>query len=349
MVYNKAMKRILKLILFAMSILTTSSIPLVLLAKSDIMAKLFRMDNSQFFNLVLCVIPVVFSLVLVIFNYMLDFIKKQKEIKSSEKKEYDKIIERYNVVMLKTITNHSMLINELDKIFKGISFLKTNPIFLEIINIWEKETAYIIDLSNDSNFRTMLREKLSVFVTMYKKTSVFDHHLEYLNNLETIFSKYDIFTIEDRVFIFNLRNLVEFTDEEKAIIIIYTDFFNSGEVFNRLCRELTLAINDLHKPFESEIKIKEIDDKKLFDLLYHLFIRLFRYCEILLREIFFMELFKDMLRKKFGNFYNEQKRKHKKLDNFINPESLYQDELINKYIDKNSMYEYYKIKKEKDD
>jgi hypothetical protein len=340
--YNGIMK---KIILFVMSIFGISSIPLILFTKSDIIIKLLQIDSSQFFNLILTILPIVFSLILVAFNYMLDYIKKQKEIKAIEKDEINRIIYQYNVIMLKTSTNHILLKNELDKILKVIHYLKDNPIFLEIMNIWEKETGNTIDLSNDSNFRAIIRERLNDLIVVYRTNFIFDHHLEYLSNLDPIFSKYNIFTIEDRVFIYNLRNYIAFTEEEKNIINIYSDLFNNGGTFNRICNELILAINDLHGCFENEIRTRKIDDKKLHSLLYHLFTKLFHYSEILLREIYFMESFENIFFEKFNSFHNEKSKKNKNLNEYIKFEKLYQNKFIDKYINEKIMYEYYNISK----
>jgi hypothetical protein len=341
-VYNKIMK---KIIFFVMSIFGISSIPLVLFTKYDIIIKLLQIDSTQFFNLILTILPIVFSLILVIFNYMLDYIKKQKAIEITEKNEINRIIYQYNIIMLKTSTNHILLINELDKILKVIHFLKNNPIFLVIINVWEKETMNIIDLSNDSNFRTIIREKLNDLIVEYRTNSIFDHHLEYLSNLDPIFSKYNVFTIDDRVFIYNLRNYMDFTKKEKNIINIYSDLFNNGGIFNRTCDELILAINDLHECFENEIRNRKIDDRRFHSLLYHLFTKLFHYCEVLLREIYFMELFENIFSNKFNNFIDGKSKKNKNFNEYIKFEVLYSDEFIVKYINEKIMYEYYNILK----
>jgi hypothetical protein len=343
---NKVYIRIMKkIILFVMSIFGISFIPLILFIKSDIIIKLLQIDDSQFFNLILTILPIVFSLILVVFNYMLDYIKKQKEIEVTEKDKINRIIYQYNVIMLKTSTNHILLINELDKILKVIHYLKDNPIFLEIMNIWERETGNTIDLSSDNSFRAIIREKLNDLIIVYRTSFIFDHHLEYLSNLESIFSKYNIFTTKDRVFIYNLRNYMEFSKEEKNIINIYSGLFNNGGIFNRICNELILAINDLHESFENEIRTRKIDDKKLHGLLYHLFTKLFHYSEILLREIYFMELFENVFFKKFNSFHNEKSKKYKNINEYIKFEILYSNKFIDKYINEKIMYEYYKILK----
>jgi hypothetical protein len=239
--------------------------------------------------------------------------------------------------------------NEIEAIIKTFEGLKKNPILLRVINLWENETKKVIDLSNENRFREFIRVKLSDLIKIYKTDNIFDSDFEYLNNLNQIFCKYHIFTPDEKVFIYNLRNYISFSKKEKTIIQAYLDLFSFDDTFNRICEEFKMAIQNYHGCFEEELRSKKIDNGKLFNLLSGLINKIFYYTEILLREVLFMEQFMDIIVKKFDDYYESKHKVYKILDEHIKIEILSENVFVEKYVDQNAVYNYYSIPDDKNE
>jgi hypothetical protein len=282
----------------------------------------------------------------------MEYSKTQKELIVFDKENINNIVGKYNSIKLKSVTNYNMVMQEMELVLNHLYFLGNNSPFLgSIIEPWEKETKNIIDLSNDENFRSFMRGILNGFIMNYKANSNSDHILQFLKNMNTVFNKYDTFTIDDRVFIFNLRNYIEFTKEETNLIGIHLDLFNSGEAYKRVCYEYKVSIfagmfseENINEYFENEIRTKIIDERRLHDLIYNFFIKVFHYCEVLLRVIFFEECFESIISKRFKGFY-EQKNKmfYGTLNEYVITEQVENNVYIEKYIKRGLIYDYYKV------
>jgi hypothetical protein len=337
----------MKKIPFAIWLLFIGLIPVFLFFKQDTMKRLLEIDNDKFVDVILVAIPFVFSAIMIIVNYRLDYVKEQKESKINAINKENTLIRNYNMILVKTLANYNNLMNELNLIIKTFERLKNNPILFEVINLWESETKKVIDLSNENKFREFIRAKLSDLIQIYKADNIFDSDLEYLNNLEQIFCEYHVFTLDEKIFIYSLRNYISFSEKEKKIIQTYLDLFSLGDVFNRICDEFKTTIQDYHSCFEGEVRQKKIDNRKLFNLLYKLTNKTFHYTETLLCEVFFMKQFMDVIIKEFDNYYESKYKTYKVLDEHVKIEDLSENVFIEKYVDQNVVYNYYFIPDDK--
>jgi hypothetical protein len=348
---DKIMKKIVRIVketLFACSLTIVVSIPILFILNFDIVSeclyKLFKIDKARTMELFLAILPIIFSSLVVIINFWNDYRKEQKSQTKLEIEKINNTIKYFNSVMLKITTNYHVLMNELNLVFEKIAFLKTNQFFSEIITLWEKNTRNIIDLSNNTDFREKIRGITKIISTVYKNTNNLDNYLKYLNNWEPIFSKYHTISIDDREFLFCLRNYISFSKEEKNIINIYSDLLNNGNYFIRTCAELEIAIKTMNECFEKEIRIKIVNNDKLDELLYYILLKIFHFCEMLIREIYFIERFINITSNKFNKYYKKKKNIYKKLLNKnIKPQIISRIIIINNYIDEKLLYDYYKI------
>jgi len=337
-------------IFFVCLLIFVLSIPVLFIINIDFISKysliLFKIENDRILELFLAILSISFSLALVIINFWNDYRKEQKVQTNLEIEKVNNIINFYNCIMLKITTNYNVLINEMDLVIKNLSFLKTNQIFMEIIALWEKNTKIYINYSNDTGFREKIREITKIFTIIYKNNNDFNHYIRFINNWEPIFSKYNTLSIDDREFLFSLRNFISFTKEENNIIVTYSDLINNGNYYVRTCSEFKMAIKNINECFEKEIRTKSINDDKLNELLYHILLKIFHFCEILVLDIFFMERFIDIMRNKVNEYKEKMCKIYKRsLNEIIKPLYTPKNDIIYNYIDEKLIYDYYKINK----
>jgi hypothetical protein len=322
-------------------------LPLFLASIYNIVNKIPVMRNLKDTEFLLALLPIAFSIVLIINNRRIEYEKECNELERQEIEKINVIVEKYNTIMLKSITNYTIVMNELDLLYKILMELKNAPLFCDIINEWEKETKKTKDLSNDSIFRAFLRTNIGKIVVGFKNSSIFDHNLEFLRNLDALFLNYYTYSIYDRVFVFNLRNYIHFTKEEKNILCVHLDVFSNGEFYTRACTELVIAIKNINNVFENEIRQKTIDERKLHSLLYHLFLKIFNKWECLLREVYFNECFEGILVNNFNEFYNSKTNQDSlKLNECISIEPVIKNDFVDNYLNKQLICDFYHIKED---
>lgn len=342
------MKKIAKVIIFVCPLIFVCAIPILFVKNIDFVSnclyKIFGVEKDRAIELFLSILPIIFSLLVVIINLWNDYRKEQKEQKIIEIEKANNKIKYYNSIMLKIIINYNNIMNEMDLVLKKLTFLKTNHILNEIITFWEENTKNIIDLSNDTSFRDIVREKTKNFSILYKNNNYFDHYLKYINNWEPVFSKYNTLSIDDLEFLFNLRNYISFSNKEKDIISIYSDLFNNGNYLIRTYTELEMDIKTMNECFEKEIRTKIINEDRLDELLYCILLKILHFCEILIREIYFTEHFINVMVKKFNEYYERMKKTYKKyLNENIKPQIISHIEVTKNYINEELINNYYKI------
>jgi septin family protein len=149
--------------------------------------------------------------------------------------------------------------------------------------------------------------------------------------------------MEDRLFIYDMRDYMNFSKEEINIIGVYSELYSDGNNFNRICDELILAINNYHSYFEEEIRNKNIDDKRFHNLLFNILNKLFHFCEQAIREIYFLEKFMNIIVIKFEKYYTSEKEKYNPLKKCVKFETVQNNYFLDIYINKEVLDAYYHI------
>jgi hypothetical protein len=339
------MKRCTILSIFTILILLIGSIPFILLLRQDLVKIYFKIDNDKFIDLILVIIPFTFSSVIVVLNFMLEYIKTQKSNLKSTIDETNLIINEYNKIMSKAEINYNNIMNIAFTMTLNLERLKIKPIFNTIIVQWENNIKKIFDITNDENFRSFIRYNINELIKIYRTDNSYDIELEYLSSSTTNFHKYEIINLDERVFVFKLRNIIDFTKEEKNIIHSYLDTHSNGDIYNLACKEYIDVIAEYRNCFENEVRNRNNSDMKLFTLLYHLNIYTFYFCGVVIIEAYLIDNFMNIIVEKFKKYYEDQNKKYKKLNESINFDIINEPEFLKKYIDKETFYKFHDINK----
>jgi len=323
-------------------IILFGSIPLILLFGKELIKSFFNINNEKYFDLILVTIPFVFSSVIVIINFLLLFIKNQNNKLKNIIYENNEIINSYNKIVTKAEINYNNFMNTVFSMILILDRLKIKPLFNSMIICWENNIKNVFDLSNEENFRSFIRNSITELIKIYRTDNSYDIELEYISGLKTNLHKYENISLEERIFIFKLRKMIKFTKEEKKIIHSYLDMYSNGDIYNLACKEYIDAIINYRECFENEIRNKEINNKKLFTLLYCLINSTFSFCEKIIYEVYLIDNFINIITNNVNKYYNTNKI-NKALNELIKFEEIRTPEFLNKYIDKNSFYKFFNI------
>jgi len=344
------MKKHIKPFFFYFLLILFGAIPFILLFFQDLIKHCFNIGNDKFVDVFLVMIPFSFSSITVVLNFMSEYNKNQKDkLKSIKDKlkysidETNSIINEYNKIMLKTEINYNNIMNMAFTMIGNLERLKEKPIFNTIITQWENNIKIVYDFTNDVNFRNFLRYNITEVVKIYNSNNSYDIELEYLGGLTTNFHKYAIIDLDEMEFLYRLRNIINFTKEEKNIIQTYLGMYSNGDIYNLACNEYIDAINEYKNCYESEIRNRKIDDKKLFTLLYRLNIYILYLCGNLTSEAYLINYFMNIIVEKVNKYYENQNKKYMKLNEIIKFDIINEPNFLNKYIDKESFYKFHNI------
>jgi hypothetical protein len=337
------MKNILIIAGFIIILLFVSLVPVIFFFIKDTVIIFLNIDYNKFIDLLFIIIPTVFSGIIIIFSYMKEYIGSIITFRNNCREKENRLIKNYNRIIFKTLANYNKTMNEIDLMVNILDRLKFNPFFSNIINIWESKIKSIIEVSNDKDFRGIIRTNMKELIIVYRNNDCFDSELEYLSSLTIVPQKHNILTNDEKVFVLGLKEIISFSKEEKNIVYSYLDSYSGGDTFKKSFYEYKYAIIDFKNAFEEEVRNRKIDDRKLHGLLCRLSNQLFHFCESMLYEIFFMENFLDVLVKHFKNYYDIQLKKYKVLDEQFKTEIVHENIFLKKYIDKDLLYDYHKI------
>jgi hypothetical protein len=318
-------------------------IPFILFNNIEIIICHFDVNKEFAIQMILSILPLIFSIIIVIVNFMMEYIKNKKRLFNEDKNEINEIINKFNIIMTKTACNYNNLMNELVIAFSTKEILKENQILKTIIDFWENNIKENVDLTNNINFRNVLTTNIQLFIDMYSKTNLCDNSLQLLYNTDLVFNNFSCFSIYDKVFIYSLKDIIDFSKKSNNIITLYTHVFGDGAVYNRLCKELIISYNQLKGCYNYEIKNHSIDNGKLFNILYTILLKLFNYYEYILRIVFFLDEFEVELFPMFLQYYNKKKRKYKNIKKCMSHEDIRENVFLKEYINKDLLYEYYMI------
>jgi hypothetical protein len=243
--------------------------------------------------------------------------------------------------MQKSIRKYTYLVNEIKLILDNIYYIKAVQEFKDIIDTWENEFRVNINIVDNYIFRTIIRSKVRDVLLVYKTSDKYDNTIEFLGNIEKIFTKLDTFDADDNIFIYNLRNKIEFNDADKNIIRTYCDIFSSGLYYDRACFEFSNAITLINSNFETEIRNRFINEKKFESVIYNFFIRILSYLKSLLVELYILDEFLQKYSFNTAKYFEEKEKELGKLDEYIKYQIVHGREYIENYINKKMVNNYY--------
>jgi hypothetical protein len=316
------------------AIVASGFLPILLLGNIKLVEKFLNLDTSNSVLLITTIIPISFSVITLLIPYLFNKIKNERNKVNGQ-------IISYNTIILKCVGLFNNLMNHTFYIDNCIKELSNNKEFIDIINIWKKGTADKIDYSND--LRQIIKPYINNIIYVYFNSNMYDNNIQYLSNIKVQNITHEV-TIEDKIFLFSLRNFITFTDEDKKLLGIFSDLWSNGNIYKNAVLELMEHIGRLERIFENEIRNRNISDKKLSTILYDIILSFLHYMEILYREIMLLDLFMEKLIKNFLGYYESVHRTHKILDEMIKPVIEITNENIENYVNIDVLYEYYRIK-----
>jgi SHS2 domain-containing protein len=333
-------------VLLVIFILILGISPIFLLKNLECVKTLLNLDIDNSVLIIATIIPLLYSGISLSGTSLSDRIRKKGEKITIERDKINTHILNYNTIILKCVGLYNNLTNQLFYIDNCINELSNNEELVSIINMWKEGTVKKIDYSND--LRQPIKPFIANIVNVYLNSNAYDNNIEYLSNIKIQDIVHEAFTVSDRIFLFGLRNYIDFTEEDKKLLVIFSSFFSDGTVYKNVSLGLVENIENLKKIFESEIRCRNIKGDKLFTLLYNIVLSFLHYIEIVCRETVLLNLFIERLNKNFHNHYKSAHRTHKTLDEMINPAIEIRDENIKQYINIDVLYGYCNIEKTND-
>jgi hypothetical protein len=252
-------------------------------------------------------------------------------------------IERYNIIMQKSIRKHTYLVSEIELILKNINYIKVIREFKDIIDTWENGFKANMNIVDDHIFRTTIRSEVRDVLLVYKTSDGYDNTIELLGNIERIFTKLETFDVDDNIFIYNLRNKINFNDTDKKVIITYCDIFSGGLYYDRACSEFSNAIMLVNSNFETEIRNRVINENKFESIIYNFFIRILSYLKSLLVELYILDEFLQKYSSNTVKYFEGKEEELGKLDEYIKCQIVHGGEYVENYINKKMVNSYYGI------
>ncbi|WP_010256291.1 hypothetical protein [Treponema primitia] len=334
-------------------VLVPSVLPILLLfIRNKIMIKL-NMTEGLVVNIIIGFLPLVFGITTLLIEYFLTSKKENKQIFNDAVENFNLQIKNYNMIMQKlarnfntilTEANHisSILIGEISKIIE----------FKEFINIWEINTKHIVDFSNNVQFRELIRKNIFNVVSKYKEDQNKQEYISVLfliSNIDIVFFEYDALDSSDNICLFNSRNYLSFNKRDNNIITLYITIFGNSILYKTCAYNLKESLTN-YKKYIQLIYTQPLNDQILFDLLYDVILKIFRFVEIMTMVSFYLEdtivILNDRNKKYFKKIekkLREINKGFKKLDTAINIKYLRDLGQIKNYMDKDTFYKYHNI------
>jgi SHS2 domain-containing protein len=300
-----------------------------------------NIDNSV--SIVATIIPIPYSIIALLITYLSNRIKKKTEGLIIERNKVNGQILNYNTIILKCFGLYNNLMNHTFYIDNCIKELSNSKEFIDIINVWKKGTANKIYYSDD--LRQAIKQSINNITNAYFTSNVYDNNIEYLSAIKVQDIIHEAFTVEDKIFLFSLRNCINFTNEDKDLLLIFPNSWSDGDKYKNAFLELMEHIESLKKIFENEVRIRNISREKLSTLLYNVILSFFHYTEVLCMEVVLLDLFIEKLRNNFRNYYKSVHLMYKTLDEMIDPSVKMKNENIKDYINIDVLYKYFNIEK----
>jgi hypothetical protein len=291
--------------------------PIFLLGNIIFVKDLMNLNIDNSISIIATIIPIPYSIIILLITYLSNRIKRKSENLITERNKVNGQILSYNKIILKCVGLYSDLMNHTFYIDNCIKELSNNRELSDIINLWKKGLINKIDYSND--LRQVIKPYINNIINVYFNSNIYDNNIEYLSNIKVQNIIHEAFTIDDKIFLFSLRNYINFTNEDKKLLLIFQDSWSDGDKYKNAFLELMEHIESLKKIFENEVRIRNISGEKLSTILYNILLSFFHYMEFLCIEIVLLDLFIEKLKNNFHNYYESVHLIHKTLDEMIDP------------------------------
>lgn len=318
------------------SILIISMIPIIMYFFSKEISEVFSKNELQIIDLIKVILPLIFSVIVLLINSLLNHKKEIKSNNELKKDTYNNEIKINNLLFLNTTKSFNYRVMYLRSLILVIERFREIEGFIKLEEYWQTKMKDNINVSNSIEFRNKLRN----FVLEIKQnTNKFQNMNEFLQYSKIEHKNSFLISYEEELFLFQFIKSLNFTNTEKNKLSISSQVLADDYTNKTAISKFNNEIFTIKKSFESIDKNKD----KYINNLYGVIIQLFFAIECLNRDIVPILNFLETFQREFKNYIDEKKKKFDNLDITMEVTQLTIPKDIKKYLFESSTYKYFNI------
>lgn len=303
----------------------------------DRIASLITWERSETITLITSsILPFIFSVIFALSGFAIKSFIEDRDKKERYVNNINNTIRTYNLVMIKSIRRFNSLMRLYDKLLKDNNRFEKNSQLKQIVEVWKKNTRETIQFSNNVDFIKLINNHIfNLVMKEHEDRSIFT----YFGNMGIIPEEIEKYNNDDSIFLFKIRDFLLLSDEEINILTIYCENFLVNKLFERTINEYNFNINK----YNSINQCAQTKGDILIDSITGVIFSYYYLLEFVILELFMLHNFISILVNKFEQYHNDKKNEYKVIDEMVKPHLLFDDRIIMEYINKEKVYEHYKI------
>ncbi|MDD9197416.1 hypothetical protein PVK62_16430 [Aliivibrio sp. S3MY1] len=209
-------------------ILALLIVPIIGFLKLNAIITFLDVDEKQFLELFKLIIPLNFSIVILIINTIISGHKDKIEIRNGMVIKYNKEISNYNSAILSLKKNYHLTLvgfmhfHYIFEHFKNVALLDQLP------SGWNEIAKSKGDVSNDPDFREKVRDISNEMFRFHKSNGVCDNIFEYISSSKLKNVKIKLLDENKEIFMTNFASDVIVNGRAKSIIHLASEIASAG-------------------------------------------------------------------------------------------------------------------------
>jgi len=307
------MYRIIAIVFF---IFLLALVPLLMIFNSAAIKLLLGLKDDDSFKVILAFFPLVYSLIILLFNVLAATTQKLRKDRSDEVSLVNSRTDEFNRVLAKTNNRLNMLCNEHRQVTASLEVLRQSPQVSNIIDYWKSNVGKELELVNSAKFREHLHRELSILVGTLDHVYEGQFVLKQMRYLSIYHTTMDRPSIEDQIFIFGIRNFVEVEERDRQVMSAF-GVFESMAPDVSVFQSYQVRRSEYSDYYDRMVESGSLRPDTLVSILEVQFVVLFRFLDVLAHEILLIDEMQKTLAETYGKYHDIQRKRFKKLNDIV--------------------------------
>ena len=290
-------------------VIITACIPLALVFFQEKLSCIFSVSESHYFEIVKAILPLIFSIIVLLINSILTDRKDNREIRRNELIKNNKKVEKYNLLFLNSKKMYHSRIRYLRQSAGVVEHFFQIPELQKAYSDWIESLKINVDGSNNDLIRNELREKLLTLVNRCCETTQNLNYFELLSNSKLYLLNSRTIDEDQEIFISQFANddISDFLD--KNIVLASAEILSYGGSSDHAIEQYNDSVDQL-----KTILSGETTSKVFYDKTYGVCINLLFLVECLITDLNILERGLRIFSEQYQGIYQSQKREFPEID-----------------------------------
>ena len=308
-------------------ILIVGAMPILLVLTSDQLSELIKVEDKNYFEFIKAILPLVFSIIVLLINSILTDKKDQEEKRKVELTKVNGKVKSYNLIFLHAQKMYHAKMRNLRQTIAVTEFFFQVPILQPYYQKWFNHVQYNLDGSNHDDLRVDMRKSMLDLVNHCCQTEEYLNYFEYLSNAEQYSLESRFLNEDQEIFISQFSNDKIHDHIEKNMVLAASEILSHGGSSKYAIEQYNYNISEFKKVLSGPTTSKIFYDKA-----YGAVINLLFLSECLITDLSIIELSLKVFSRKYNEFYQLNKIEFPEIDSAFSIGKFEIPQDVNKYF-----------------